>query len=126
MSHPWYHSGYHTVLWNLSEPCPDQVGTPLLSAVGSDQLTLLTHWQHSSCLCQWIGWSPNQQQGMLWTILRWGDLVNSLPGANLILERPQRVGVSQTYVSENHCIRPIINKQVLRQGPTNTADRHIA
>ena len=63
---------------------------------------------------------------MLWTILRWGDLVNSLPGANLILERLQRVGFSQTYVSENHCIRPIINKQVLRQGPTNAADRHIA
>ena len=63
---------------------------------------------------------------MLWTILRWGDLVNSLPGANLILERLQRVGYSQTSVSENHCIRPIINKQVLRQGATNTADRHIA
>ncbi len=63
---------------------------------------------------------------MLWTILRWGHLMNSLPGANLILERPQRLGYSQTCVSENHCIRPIINKQLLRQGATNTADGDIA
>jgi hypothetical protein len=126
VSHPWYHPWYHTVLWNLFEPCHDQVGTPLPSAVGSDQLTLLTLWQHSSGLCQWFGWSPNQQQGMLWTILRWEDLIDSLAGANLILERPQREGYSQTCFSENHCIHPTSIKQLLRQEATSTADTHIA